>query len=195
MSCVELDFQNRRESIGALRYKTFVELLEWVKGDEISKTEIDEYDDEAIHLGVVSENNPSEIISYARILKGDSQKGIMMENEIFKVLLPENFIIPPRSIEVSRFCLNEKFQKKKSGYAANMLIFKSVFLFVKENYYKQLFIEVDEKDKRGYTIKKYLTKIFSLKHIGVPYEFQKGILTFGLMLSIKDFEKNIEQLR
>lgn len=187
--CSIVDFKKRRASIGSLRYKVFVESLNWIKGYPALELEVDGYDSEAIHLAVFSKDKPFDIIVYARILEKGNSKGLMLENDFFKVLLPKDFVIPPLSIEVSRFCMSPLYQKTKIGYMATGVIFRAIFNFMEENGYSYLFAAADGKNKRSYSHKDYLLKLFDFKIIGQPCFFQKNIETYALLLYIEDIRK------
>lgn len=191
--CSIVDFKKRRSVIGSLRYKVFVESLNWIKGYPALELEVDEYDSEAIHLAVFSKDKPFDIIVYARILEKGNSKGLMLENDFFKVLLPKDFAIPPLSIEVSRFCMSSPYQKTRIGYKASYLLFKSVFIFMEEKGYNSLFATADSDNKRGYSHKDYLMKLFDFKVIGNPCFFQKGVDTYAMFLDIKDLKKGLNK--
>lgn len=189
--CAVIQYNEWRKKIGELRYKEFVESLKWVKGDPNTKLELDDYDNNAVHIAVFSQSYSEKIISYARILKKDLEKGIMLESDAFRVLLNNDFIVPVSSIEVSRFCLEQSFRKTKIGYKANMYIFKSVLFFMKKNNYRHIFAIADGKDTREYSHKDYLLKLFSFQLVGIPYNFQEGVLTYAMALKVEDLEKDL----
>lgn len=187
-----IPFSEWKEEIGRLRYEIFVKLLEWVKGYPAREIELDDYDEEAVHLAVFQEGD-KRVISYARILRKDSSRGIMLENNAFKVLLPDGFSVPASSIEVSRLCRRGEFAGL-TGTKANLLIFRAVLEYAETNGHKNIFAIADSKDKRGYSHLNFLLKHFpSFKKIGRPCYFQEGVETWAMTLETADLRKGLEK--
>lgn len=198
LQSIVMDFlhleERRKKEIGELRFTVFVEGMKWIEGDRYSKTEFDEYDEDAHHVGIFRKE-ADDFIAYARILRKNQPRGIMLEGEVFKVLLAEGFKIPPSSIEVSRFCVNPAFRNKPQGAKAQMLLFKSMLAYMKRHHYKYLFAIADEKDARGYSHASFLLKRFSFKRVGVGHYFRPRIKTLALLLEVSDLERDVQNLR
>jgi N-acyl amino acid synthase of PEP-CTERM/exosortase system len=176
--------ENEKEQAYRLRYNIFCKELKWVPETETS-LEIDAFDDGAVFLGVLNEQN--RLMAFIRIIRPENS---FMLEEIFSFLVYPEHTIRKESdtVELSRFCLipevkNHMTSKNYNTTMLSMFLYKGVYQWCRLNGMRYLYFEVE------YKLYELLCKLgFPCELIGPPNNMPDGVLATAIMLDWEKFE-------
>ena len=165
-----------------LRHRVFAEELGWVPATQ-TLMEIDDYDKEAIFLGVFNERD--QLVAFARlILTG----GRFMIEEEFSSLIGSWHTIRRQddTAEVSRLCVSPDARTVSvSGnfgvHHVSMLLYKGIFQLCRKNNIRYIYIVVEYK-----IFRMFLAKGFQCRLVGEPLNMADGCVAVAAIVDFNE---------
>lgn len=117
-----------RQVVGQLRYEVFVDRLHWVAGDPITRTEFDDLDRYAIHIGTF--NQAGELVGYVRLIRGGAPCGMLLQKPAFSRLIPFDLDTSPHTAEISRLCVRIAAVASEQLDALLVTMYRSIYALV-----------------------------------------------------------------